>query len=451
MAKGKAARGVLGNDPFLRGAAVRAAPPEPEPAGVAKKPAAPSLPKKGAATRGKASMAATREKTQTAAKSASKAKKPAAVKTADSASARGSTRAAATQAPIPDPTPLRVEVTTTIASTFAADAPPKVRAEERLPARGPEAERFETEEPRYAGSASHGAPSLSHRAAGALGLAREILIQALRSEKVEDIRRGAQGLTEALFTAIGTSGSTTLDAFGRDASLVEKLRPLTEFLYERYWRVHVEGAVHVPAGPVILVANHSGAVPYDGPVLAAALQRERPDLEQPRWLVEDQIFYAPFFGTLLNRLGAVRANPDNAVRLLADQRPVLVFPEGFQALSKPYSERYQLKRFGRGGFVKIALRQRCSIVPVAVIGSEETTPLLAKLPGRVLGLPYIPLTPLGPLPLPARWNIRFGEPIDLEGLGAEAADDLVAVQRLTERTRESIQEMLRNLLRERQG
>jgi 1-acyl-sn-glycerol-3-phosphate acyltransferase len=154
-------------------------------------------------------------------------------------------------------------------------------------------------------------------------------------------------------------------------------------------------------------------------------------------------------GTLVNRLGAVRACQENAARLLEEGRPLVVFPEGIQGLSKPFAQRYQLKRFGRGGFVKLALRSGAPIVPVAIVGAEETSPLLARLPGGFLGLPYLPVTPLGPLPLPARWSIRFGAPLALEGAGPGSAEDPSEVQRLTERTRESIQGMLQALLLER--
>jgi len=150
---------------------------------------------------------------------------------------------------------------------------------------------------------------------------------------------------------------------------------------------------------------------------------------------------------LLNRIGAIRASPENALRLLDEGRPVIVFPEGIHGIGKPFTERYQLKRFGRGGFVKVALRAKVPIVPVAVVGAEESMPLLFKLPGQFFGLPYLPLT--APLPLPARWSIRFGDPINLEGLDASAAEDLAVVQRVNERTRESIQGMITALLRER--
>jgi 1-acyl-sn-glycerol-3-phosphate acyltransferase len=285
----------------------------------------------------------------------------------------------------------------------------------------------------------------------ALSVAREVLGGALTGPAVREAKQAAQGLVTAVRSGLGAGASRAVDAYGRDEDLVRELSPLLDFLYTRYWRVSVEGAEHVPAGPAILVANHSGTVPFDGPVLHHALLRERPDLKESRWLLEDQVFYAPFFGTLFNRLGALRASPENALRLLEERRPVIVFPEGAQGLGKLYRERYQLKRFGRGGFVKLALRAGVPVVPVAVVGAEDSTPLLAKLPGSLLGLPYVPLAPLGPLPLPAKWAVRFGAPVDLEGLGADAADRLDVVQRLTERTRERIQEMLTQLLRERPG
>ena len=150
----------------------------------------------------------------------------------------------------------------------------------------------------------------------------------------------------------------------------------------------------------------------------------------------------------MNRLGAVRACPENALRLLDELRPVIVFPEGIQGLGKSFSQRYQLKRFGRGGFVKLALRTGAPIVPVAIVGAEETAPLLGKIPAGFLGIPYLPVTPP---PLPARWIIRFGEPIHMDGFDPETAEDMSQVQRLTERTRESIQGMLQALLKERRS
>ncbi|NVJ08182.1 acyltransferase family protein [Myxococcus sp. AM001] len=305
--------------------------------------------------------------------------------------------------------------------------------------------------PEFGRGEPEGVRPLAERAVAALSLARDIAGQALASESLARAMLAMGGLKDMVRASLGTGGGANLDAYGKDPSLVERLEPVLEFLYSQYWRVSVQGVDHVPPGAAILVANHSGALPYDGLVMSMALTRERPDLREPRWLVEDQVFHAPMVGTLFNRLGAVRACPENALRLLDEHRPLVVFPEGYQALSKPFGERYRLKRFGRGGFVKLALRTGAPIVPVAIVGAEETSPLLGRIPASFLGLPFVPLTPLGPLPLPAKWSIRFGEPIGVEDLAPEAADDLGEVQRLTERTREAIQSMLQSLLRERRS
>jgi len=290
---------------------------------------------------------------------------------------------------------------------------------------------------------------LPTRALRALGFARDLAAAGLQSPAMMDALRVGRGVLRGTLGGLGAHLGQKVDSYGRDPGLIADLEPLTELLYTHYWRVTVQGAVHVPRGPVLLVANHSGVIPYDGPVLQQVLIRERPDLNEARWLVEDQIFHAPFFGTLFNRLGALRACPENARRLLGEGRPVCVFPEGAQGMGKPFGERHQLKRFGRGGFVKLALRAGVPIVPVAIVGSEETSPLLARLPGSVFGLGYVPLTPAGPFPLPARWMVRFGEPLETEHLGPEDADNLPVVQRLTERTRETIQGMRQALWRER--
>ena len=250
----------------------------------------------------------------------------------------------------------------------------------------------------------------------------------------------------ALRAGLGTAGGEQLDVYGRDARLTEAVAPLVDFLYSRWFRVEVEGAAHVPAGGALLVANHAGALPLDGPILHEALRRERPDLPDSRWLAEDQVFYAPLLGTLFNRLGAVRASPDSATRLLAEGRPVLIFPEGIQGIGKPFRERYRLQRFGRGGFVKLALRTRRPILPVAIMGAEETLPLLGKLPGGFLGVPYLPVTPV---PLPAKWRIRIGEAIDVPAGAKET--DLSVVESVVDATRNTIEHMLRELLGARGG
>lgn len=270
---------------------------------------------------------------------------------------------------------------------------------------------------------------------------------ALTSTSDVSVVEAIKGLVKAVRSASGLSSrATEVDRYGKDAALASSLRPLGDLLYDKYWRVQVEGAEHLPSGPFIIVANHAGALPLDGPVLHLALRRHRPELPDARWLLEDQIFHAPFVGVLANRLGAVRATPENAVRLLDEGRPLIVFPEGFHGLSKPFSERYQLRRFGRGGYVKIALRKRVPIIPAAIIGGEESMPLLAKLPGGLFGVEYLPVTLP---PLPARWHLRFAPPVPLDGAPAEPEADLAWVERTNLAVRDQIEAMLTHMLQHR--
>lgn len=243
------------------------------------------------------------------------------------------------------------------------------------------------------------------------------------------------------------------DAFGRDPHLIAKVQPICEMLLERHFRAHVEGAERLPAGRALFVANHGGALPWDVIMLQAALRKETAGKMELRPLLEDAIVSAPFLGTFMNRLGCVRASQENATRLLAREEPVAVFPEGLLGLGKRYRRRYKLQRFGRGGFVRLAIRTQTVIVPVAVLGAEDAAPLLLRweLAGKGLGLPYLPITPLFPLfgplgllPLPSRWSIRIGHPIDVARQVADP-EDAIAVGEVTARIREQLQTDLRDL------
>ncbi|HKO50914.1 MAG TPA: lysophospholipid acyltransferase family protein, partial [Polyangiaceae bacterium] len=257
------------------------------------------------------------------------------------------------------------------------------------------------------------------------------------------------------------SRSEEFDDFGLDPSFEQRVKPIVEFLYRSYFRTTVEGIDNVPAeGRCIVVANHSGALPLDGLMLRAALRIEHKQKRDLRWLAEDFVYYLPFAGVFMNRVGAVRACPENAERLLEKEGIVGVFPEGVHGIKKLFQERYRLQRFGRGGYIRLCLRMRAPIVPCAIIGAEESSPLLYRLEGltELVGLPYFPITPtfplLGPaglLPAPTKWRMRFGEPINLDNYGPEAADDHVLVGRLSERVRSSIQSMLDGGLRERRS
>jgi 1-acyl-sn-glycerol-3-phosphate acyltransferase len=246
--------------------------------------------------------------------------------------------------------------------------------------------------------------------------------------------------------------SEEVDDFGFDPIYEAKLKPALDFLYSTYFRVETSGIEHVPGtGRCLLVANHSGTLPLDGVMIKQALKREHPEPRDLRWLTEDFIYHMPFLGSAMNRLGAVRACQENAERLLAKEQLVAVFPEGVKGIGKLFAERYRLQRFGRGGFIKLCLRTGTPIVPVAVLGAEETNPLLFKLEhlSKALGVPYVPITPtfpalgpLGLLPAPTKWRIQFGEPLDLSSHGPEAADDEILVGKLAERVRATIQGML---------
>ncbi len=251
-----------------------------------------------------------------------------------------------------------------------------------------------------------------------------------------------------------------VDDFGRDLHVLEQTRPIVDFFYKDYWRVQTRGMRHVPAfGPGLIVANHSGSLPYDGSMIHMAIYNEHPQHRLTRLLVEDLVQYMPFVGTFLQRLGGVRACPENAQILLQRGELVTVFPEGVKGIGKLYAQRYQLARFGRGGIVRLAIKTRAPIIPCAVIGAEEIHPILWKAQplAKLFGLPYIPITPtfpwLGPLgliPLPSQWLIRFGKPIHYDQYTPQQADDRLLTHQLTEQLRQTIQKMVTQGLKERE-
>jgi 1-acyl-sn-glycerol-3-phosphate acyltransferase len=255
--------------------------------------------------------------------------------------------------------------------------------------------------------------------------------------------------------------SEEVDEFGYDPVYERKVLPLFDFLYEKYFRVEVHGVERVPGeGRCLLVANHSGTLPFDGMMLRRAVRREHPKHREVRWLAEDGIFHFPFLGSFTNRVGAVRACQENAERLLEQDALVAVFPEGVKGIAKLFKERYRLQRFGRGGFVKLGLRTRTPVVPVAIVGGEEANPMLSRVDylTRAFGIPYFPVTPtfpwlgpLGLLPAPTKWKIFFGQPIDLQGYGAGSVDDELLVGRLTEQVRAEIQQTLDRALGDRRS
>jgi 1-acyl-sn-glycerol-3-phosphate acyltransferase len=250
-----------------------------------------------------------------------------------------------------------------------------------------------------------------------------------------------------------------VDEFGLDPAAVERARTLVEWLCDRWWRVEVRGLELLPRDePVLLVANHSGLLPYDGLVLAHLI--ERATGRRPRFLVADWLVTLPFAQPWLARVGGVRACRENAQRLLRAGHSVIAFPEGAKGAAKVFADRYRVQRFGRGGVVRVALEEGVPLVPVSVVGAEEAHPILFKLrtAARMVGLPFVPVTPtfpwLGPaglLPLPSKWRVRIGAPTATRSLGPETADDEIQISRMTEELRARIQAMVDEDRRARAG
>lgn len=249
--------------------------------------------------------------------------------------------------------------------------------------------------------------------------------------------------------------SETVDDFGRDPVSTARWERIMEVLYRHWFRIAVRGIQHIPDhGGAILVANHAGALPYDVTMLMHAVRREHPRRRDVRPLVEDTVMQLPFLGPLLSRIGAVRACPENAERLVKQGELIAVFPEGEKGATKLWRDRHQLQRFGRGGFVRLAARTGCPILPVAIVGAEEAAPLLGKVTKYVggVGLPWLPITPtfplLGPaglLPLPSRWRIEIGQPLRPD----VKPTDQAAVQRAADDVRASLQAMVTSLVDQR--
>ncbi len=294
-------------------------------------------------------------------------------------------------------------------------------------------------------------------------LRREIRQRFGRGARASCVRDGAlsgpgwEAFAVSLRRRLSTLGmserSGEVDEFGMDEVALRRARPLLDFLFERYWRVDLAGLENLPQqGPCLIVANRSGLLPYDGLLLCHAIERLHPAGVRPRFCVADWLMTAPFVQPALSRLGAVRACRENAARLLGAGAFVAVFPEGVKGAAKVFRERYQLKRFGRGGVIRVALESGAPLVPVGIVGAEEVHPVLFKwrVPARALGLPYLPVTPtfpaLGPLglvPLPSKWAIRIGRPVAFGDLAPDAARDELLLSRLTEDLRSEIQALVR--------
>ena len=256
------------------------------------------------------------------------------------------------------------------------------------------------------------------------------------------------------------TGDYRVDEYGFDAEITEQffmaaLRPIAQ----RWFRIEVIGADNIPeTGGALVVSNHSGTVPVDGLMTMVSIHDTTGRHLRP--LGADLVFKMPIVSTMARRSGATLACNEDAERMLAGGELVGVWPEGFKGIGKPYADRYKLQRFGRGGFVSAALRTGVPIIPLSVVGAEEIFPLVGNIPSlaRLLGVPYIPITPffplLGPLglvPLPSKWLLEFGEPIRTDDYDEGAADDPMLVFNVTDQVRETIQQTLYTLLMQRRS
>jgi 1-acyl-sn-glycerol-3-phosphate acyltransferase len=239
-----------------------------------------------------------------------------------------------------------------------------------------------------------------------------------------------------------------VDDHGMDPDLPRRARAVLEFFLDTWWRVDVHGVSLLPEQPVVVVANHGGTLAWDALVLRAAAVRP-PNPRELRPLLDPRALSAPVLGPLLVRMGAAPLRPEVALSLLDRGSSIALFPEGPRDAPRPWGDRYRVTKFGRGGFARVAALARAPIVPCAIVGSEEASapfdrrgwlaealrlPLLAAMPALPIA------APLGWLPLPSRWSIRFGAPVAPPP--PELADDAGAMATAGERVRVELQRML---------
>ncbi len=234
-----------------------------------------------------------------------------------------------------------------------------------------------------------------------------------------------------------------VDPYGVSKDYLALWFSVLKFFYRRYFSVESVGVDHIPArGRVMLVGNHSGGFALDGimTIASAFFELEPPRLAQG--MAEKFLNQLPFASQITNRLGHLTGLPEHAERLLDDERMLMVFPEGARGTAKLYRERYSLVSFG-SGFVRLAMKMRTPIVPFAFLGGGEAVPTIANAYsiGRLVGLPYVPVTPwLFAVPLPVKLEVHYSPPMFFEGTGAEEDEVIFGhVERVKARIAELIE------------
>ena len=278
------------------------------------------------------------------------------------------------------------------------------------------------------------------------------------ADQVDGWRQRVAGVAD--FVRRRAAGDYEVDESGFDPDFhASVLMPVSRAVYRDWFRVQMRGLEHVPAeGPALVVANHSGVLPLDAIMLQSGLYDEHPAHRNLRLLGADLVYAIPGLASLARKSGHTRACPAEAARLLAAGELVGVFPEGFKGIGKPFSERYQLQRFGRNGFAATAIRAGVPIIPCAIVGAEEIYPMIGNAGSlaRILGLPYFPVTPLfpwlgplGAIPLPSNWIIEFCPPVPTGEYAAAGSARPAAVNELGSKVRDIIQQRIDQLVVER--
>jgi 1-acyl-sn-glycerol-3-phosphate acyltransferase len=257
------------------------------------------------------------------------------------------------------------------------------------------------------------------------------------------------------------SGDFETDPWGYDPEVLNAVKPFFQFLYSRYWRVQVSGIENIPEeNRALLVSNHSGQLPFDGSMVGLAVLNEHPSQRIVRTLYASWFPTLPFVSSLFVKVGQTLASEENGIRLLEQEQLVAVYPEGYKGVGKLFKDRYRLARFGRGGFVRMALKTGAPMIPVSVVGAEETYISLAKsdFMARLIGFPYFPISPtfpwlglLGFIPIPTKWYIDFGEPVPTDGYNSNAVNNMLLISQLTDQMRNIVQEMIYARLAERKS
>jgi 1-acyl-sn-glycerol-3-phosphate acyltransferase len=265
------------------------------------------------------------------------------------------------------------------------------------------------------------------------------------------LRLGGKDLEGRLARLAAPQNEYGVDPFGLDLEFTKAAIAPAVWLYKNYFRVETHDIHHVPAGRVLLIANHSGQLPLDGAMLAMAMVLEAEPPRITRAMAEKWVPTLPFIAPLFARVGQVVGTPENCRRLLAAGEAVMVFPEGVRGIAKLYKDRYKLQEFPLG-FMRLALETQTPIVPVAVIGAEEQAPSFYdfKALGKLLGMPAMPITPTGlvPFPLPVKYRIYFAPPLRFSGAPDE---DDAELEKKVRQVKDAVAGLIERGLRERKS